>query len=154
MRFSAYVLFLVSISLPLYMVGYTNVVNEFLSPKQITSTGTEFTLGNQTLSISCSSGDPYCQNTPSSSNISIMWLLFAILLGAGVLAALLGGFSAMYIIPALIIIAIVNLVVMPYSFLFDPSIPESVFNFLFIPLIAIFNIITVLAVIDFVRGGA
>jgi hypothetical protein len=41
-------------------------------------------------------------------------------------------------------------VVIPYNWILDPSIPSIVG----VPLVALFNIITVLAVIDFVRGGA
>jgi hypothetical protein len=150
MRFSAYVMFLLAVSLPLYFLGYNSVVGEFITPHPITTgnASLNFAPGNQTIQIGCDTGDPYCQQQQSQP--SVLWIFLALLLGAFILATLLTGFAAMYVIPAIILIGVVNLVVLPYSFIQTSGMPLVIS----IPLLVIFNFITVIASVDLVRGGA
>lgn len=71
---------------------------------------------------------------------------------AAVIWALMNGFAANYLIPLLILIAIIglNLFIFPLSFLMDMDAPTIIK--VFIP--AILNLLFVLAVMDFMRGGA
>jgi hypothetical protein len=150
MRFSAYVLFLLAISIPMYMFGETNMVGYFTSNKTISlnNTNTTYSLGNSTLPMTCPSGDIYCQGTQDQP--SLLWGFIAVLLAAAILTIFLQGFAAVYIIPALFLVTFINVVVLPYSFIFDPAMPDLIK----MPLVALLNIITVLAVVDFIRGGA
>lgn len=151
MRFSAYVLLLLAISISLYFLGYKSIVMDFLTPKTAFSgngTSITYTPGTQAIPISCPTGNTYCSGQPNDANP--MWFFFLILLGAGGFTALLLGFSAMFVIPAFILLAIANLVIMPYSFITQSGMPL----FISVPLMVIFNIITVLAIVDFLRGGA
>ena len=151
MRFSAYILFLLAVTLPLYIFGYGNAISTIEGFRTITipfqnSTVTNtYSMGNSTIQIACQTGDIYCSSP--QNNTTIMWSILALILGfIGV--NLLLGFAAMYVVPALIIIAIISFVVMPYSFLSGMPWPLDVMLF------AIFNTITILSVVDFIRGGA
>jgi hypothetical protein len=73
-------------------------------------------------------------------------LLIAI---AGFAVSLLTGFGAMYIMPLLMLLAFLNYVVFPISFIADPLLPAYVKY----PLFAFFNIIGILAYVSFIRGG-
>jgi hypothetical protein len=153
MRFSAYVLFMLAISLPLYYLGYSNVMNEFTTPKAMNANGTSnISFVNQSIPITCPTGDPYCQQQQQNQTQPSLYLPFLTLLlgGAAVLVILLSGFSAMYVVPALILVAILNFVILPYGFVMDQSIPTIISY----PLAFILNTVTILAVVDFIRGGA
>lgn len=131
MRFVAYVILLFSISLVLYYMGYGPIVSIF---------GTR---GAEPLSISCPQDDVFCTDT----TVVIGAMIF-IILSAGVLVTLVSGFSSFYIVPLLLLIAVLNFVVFPFNFIM--SAPSS----LAVPVMVFMNILTVLAVLNFVRGGA
>ena len=151
MRFSQYALFLLAVSLPLYFFGFHSVAQELLSPTPVivNNTQTNYAMGNQTVSVTCATGDTYCQQTPTSNGASLLWLFLAVIVGAA-FTSLLVGFAAMYLIPALMLVVFINFVVLPYSFITTSGMPTM----LSVALLAIFNVITALAVADFIRGGA
>lgn len=152
MRFSAYILFLLAVCIPLFLFGYDSMATRLLGHNNITVGNTnttiinDYTMGNRTaIQVTCATGDIYCNSTSSSG--AILWAILALILGfIGV--NLLLGFAAMYVIPALIMLAIINLVIIPYDFLL--VLPHPIDYILF----AVFNIITITAVVDFIRGGA
>jgi membrane-bound ClpP family serine protease len=100
---------------------------------------------NQTVS------DPFCRSTQNSNNNSVLGLMLLIIGAAGILAGLLLGFSAIYVMAIVILIGIMNFFVFPYGIFINTAIlpPE-----LGLPLLFFFNVLTVLGISDFVRGGA
>jgi hypothetical protein len=99
-----------------------------------------------------------CQNTGVLNRLTMAILPSGDLLIAGLIAlaitglvaSLLGGFSAMFIIPLLIVSAVAVYLVLPFSFIFSMAMPDEIR----IPLFVFMNIITVIAFIDFVRGSS
>ncbi len=130
MRYSTYMLLLFSISLVLYYFGYGPVVNIFSEH-------------DQPISIGCPEGDPYC-----TDQSTVIGAIFLVLLGAAALVALVTNFSAMYVIPILLLMATLNFFIFPLNFIYSAP------DLLKVPLFTFFNVITVLAVLDFIRGGA
>ena len=84
---------------------------------------------------------------------------------AGVALTALTGFSSMYFVPVILLLFITNFVAMPISQ--DVLAPNCINNidpaacmangampaFIFYPLLLIFNVLTVMACISFIRGG-
>jgi|GEM_PF-5764059 len=151
MRFSQYALFLLAVSLPLYFFGFHSVIQEFITPSTIivNNTATDYAPGVNVIKVPCETGDTYCQKTPTTNGASLLWMFLAVIVGAA-FTSLLIGFAAMYLIPALMLVVFINFVVLPYSFITTSGMPPM----LSVALLVIFNLITALAVADFIRGGA
>lgn len=131
MRFGAYIILLLSISFPLYYFGFSNV---------------GFTeLGLTPLPIGCADGDIYCNDPANRDGSNVLGIMIAVVAGASILVGLISGYSAIYIVPILILIAILNFFVFPLNFLYNY--PE-----LTVPALAVFNVLTVLASTDFIKG--
>ena len=152
MRFSAYILFLLAVCIPLYLLGFHDAVQSLTAPRTmvINQSSSNYSIGSSTVNVACANGDIYCQQTQGNNGPSLLWAFFAVLLGAFILVSFLTGFAAMYVIPAILLVAFINFVIIPYSFLTDVAMPWPLPVLLF----GIFNTITVLAVADFIRGGA
>lgn len=144
MRLGAYVFLLFSISVILHFLGYQDVLSYIFDMHQ-----------NGIMEISCT------QEQQAEGCVGIINLILEVILSpTGVLttiglaglfvAALITGFSAMYLIPLLILLAILNLLVFPFSFIFDGTMPVLIST----PLILFFNFLTILTITNFVRGGA
>jgi len=131
MRFSNYIILLFCVSTVLYIMGFTSIGSSFVSKY-----GSELTLGTVTDILIANSG-------------TILGL--GIGLGAAAVAATwLSGFGAVYIIPAYLISVVVTIFVLPLSFLLDPSLDLMAKTLI----TGFFNIMMVLSVLDFIRGGA
>lgn len=131
MRFVAYTILLFSIAVVLYYMGYGPIVDIFNQR------------GGSPISISCPSDNLFCSDTTV-----IFGAIIFVILSAGAFVALISGFSSMYVVPLLILMAVLNFVIFPFNFIM--SAPSE----LSIPVIVLMNVLTVLAVINFVRGGA
>jgi hypothetical protein len=86
------------------------------------------------------------------SNANIETALALGILGlAGAFVALnyLSGFSANFLVPALIIIVVMNFLFFPISIITDASLPLFLKFFVFV----VYNTFTIIATIDFIRGG-
>lgn len=70
---------------------------------------------------------------------------------AGILSSLLLGFSAIYVMAIIILLAILNFFVFPFGIFINDAIIDP---YLQLPLLFVFNVLTVLGFTDFVRGGA
>jgi hypothetical protein len=81
-------------------------------------------------------------------NYTIIGSILLLFVGAAVLSFLLGGFGAIYIVPIFIIIAIMHFLFFPFDFFYAAPQP---FNFL---ILGAFNLLTVMMVIEFIRGSA
>jgi len=87
--------------------------------------------------------------TQATSNPA-MSVLIGMTLVAGTVGALFGGFGSMYIIPMIILAAILNWFVFPLGFIVGTGVLP---DFLSVPLVVVFNVLMILAVVTFVRGG-
>lgn len=142
MRFSAYIVFMTCITIVLYLMGFRGM-------------GLTDALG-QPLTV-----DNIIPNLVSNffSNIGggIVQLV-ASLIGGTIIAAL-SGFSAIYIVPLAMIMFALNYFVIPTSFIYSGTcavgvqcvslIPEP----LKLPLFLLLNVLLVLSILDFSRGG-
>lgn len=135
MRFSGYVLLLFSISLVFYLMGFKSVLLVTLFDNQ----------GGDAFEPQGFLGK-VAEGTLAPQNAIA-------LLGIGVVAtlavSLVAGYAAIYIIPMAILIMILNFVVYPFSFIIDPATPDII-KF---PLVVFFNILSILALLSFIRGG-
>jgi len=133
MRFEAYVIFMLCIATVFSMIGLTEPL---------------YTL------YDAQDGQFIKLNSPSDSSEDNFFniLIFGIAGAVGIVAvaiALITGYSAMFIIPLVMVFLILNFFVFPFSTIFNtPGMPEIV-GYL---LVVFFNGITVLAVMSFIRG--
>jgi hypothetical protein len=176
MRWSNYVLFMTCLTLMLYLGGFSNIagdnsfngwltnmagrnstnVNLYNTSDNFTGTNplniTDLATGKTQGSPGNSSGLLGMFGVPDSSILSGNLLL--LLGGFAFIAVTLGflGFSANFIIPLLILMGMIfmNLFIFPLNFLFQQDMPSLLK--VFIP--TILNLLFVLAVMDFMRGGA
>jgi hypothetical protein len=99
--------------------------------------------------------NPTCDNDPLCSNEDNSTIVGAIVgligLAGAVLVGLLSGFSAIYILALVIVVAILNFFVFPIGIFITPEVIAPEIGY---PILFVFNIIEVLAITDFVRGGA
>lgn len=135
MRFAAYIVLLFSISVMFWMFGYPSAIMYLYTQSAEEAT------------------DPAALIFLMASNLlnSEAGIVLLGLTGVAVILAafLSGGFIAMFIVPMIIMMAVLNFLVFPLSFLFDASLPMEirVIGVLF------FNMLTVLATLSFVRGS-
>jgi hypothetical protein len=122
-RFSTVILFMACLSVVMYFLDPTSTVAGY-----VTSKGTAELDANTIVSIAIMGG------------ITLAISLFILVIS---------GFAAVYIIAAEILIAVLAYFIFPFGFLINPNLSP----FLSYPLMFIFNVILVLAVVDFVRGG-
>lgn len=138
-RFSTYALFMTALTIILYFMG---------SPSIITALQASNSWGSA-INPTCDN-DPLCAS--KSNNNSIVGAMLAGVALAGVaLAGFLLGFSAIYVLALVIVIAILNFFVFPIGIFITPEVIDPYIGF---PLLFLFNVIEVLAITDFVRGGA
>lgn len=139
MRFFGYVILLFSISAFLYLMGYGPIYKYFGQDPGDTShsdRGTPY-------KVACPASNIFCTDTTI-----LIGVMIAAVLGAGALVALGGGFAAFYIVPLILLIALLNFVIFPFDFVFMLPAPLSVI------LVVLLNILTVFALLSFTRGGA
>jgi hypothetical protein len=133
MKFTAYILMMLSLSIVFYFAGYHSPLEQLLFGQYQSSD----TQAYQPL-----------------SPIVIVAAIFIAFAGAAIAVSFLTGFSAMYIIPALLLSTFLVFMVFPTSLLINTAIfPSPDYDLVRIPLLAIFNIFTLLSILNFVRGG-
>lgn len=144
MRLSTYLALLFSISLVFYLMGFPTVASMVEAkggdPLSIMGVGDSDDVIND---ISTNSG---------SSQNTILGVIFGgtVFIAVGILSLILG-FSAIYIIPLLILIGMLNYFVFPIGIIFaSAEMPEV----LSVSILFFYNFITVMAIITFVRGNS
>jgi len=144
MRLSTYLALLFSISLVFYLMGFPTVASMVEAkggdPLTIMGVGDSDDVIND---ISTNSG---------SSQNTILGVIFGgtVFIAVGILSLILG-FSAIYIIPLLILIGMLNYFVFPIGIIFaSAEMPEI----LSVSILFFYNFITVMAIITFVRGNS
>jgi hypothetical protein len=148
MRFAAWVFFTVSISLVLYMMGYTPVAGPFATGGGgvFLASANNTVAPTQCIDIPGSAGCPEAKGDAGGIS-SITYLLMAGLVATAVIFVLFfANFSAIYIIPLIIMGVLVNFFIIPWSFIMGAPIEIQTAG------MVIFNIMTLLAMINFVRG--
>jgi hypothetical protein len=149
MRLASYLVLLFSLSLVFYFLGYQSPLMQLLnnqgcSQAQIDAAEAAGTSLNCSLTVS-SFLQVLASNMTSDNALGA--LLGIAVVGA---AVLLTGFGAIYIVPLLMLLAFFNYVVFPISFILDPALPPIIKY----PLAVFFNLLTILAIVSFVRGNA
>ena len=134
MRLSNYIMLMFAITAMFYFLGYPTLLLNFLLPNQ----GGFMDLGTLLRSLFDSITTP--------SGLAALGISVA----AAAVLTFLSGFGAIYIIPIFILIAIANFFVFPVSFILSSSIAIEAK----VVLQVFFNIIQLLAAIDFIRGGS
>lgn len=134
MRLSNYIMLMFAITVMFYFLGYPTLLVNFLLPNQ----GGFLDLSTLLRSLFDSITTP--------SGLAALGISVA----AAAVLTFLSGFGAIYIIPLFILIAIANFFLFPISFLLSQSLPAPAE----LVLQVFFNVIQILAVIDFIRGGS
>lgn len=172
MRLSQYVMLVICLSIVFYMLGYSSIAISFLSTTNNgTSTvdimpkdnGTTCGIDASDFSIIDSHGNAHVPgstffscltaNANDTSNRNMLGLIIILLSCAvGVFLVLMSGFASMYLIPIILFVGLLllNLFIFPINLIFDTNTPIVIKAIVF----ALFNAITVLAMLDFWRGGA
>ena len=144
MRLSAYVMLLFSISLVFYMMG-----NQPIMLKMFDSQGNS-TLGTTPVSPEeVRDGDPPLDGD-GTSILGLILLALGGLTVLGIITGQIGGFAAIYIIPFILLFMLMNFFVFPLDFIMAEDVPE----FIKYPIAVFFNLLLILAVLSFIRGGA
>lgn len=142
MRLSMYLSLLFSISLVFYIAGYTPVGWQVLT---MTSGGI-FNIapdGNIDDTIQPT------EELVAENSGSVLLILFGTIMASVLVLSFVLGFSAIYIIPAILLFGILNFFVFPLGAILDLAMPDM----LRVSIIFFYNFITVMAVITFIRGG-
>jgi hypothetical protein len=131
------------ISLILYFMGFTPIINILQSTTPIDSKLYKTTTTDGVTTIKA-------EDTLLDKNYTIGAIVF-IAVGAGVASAFLTGFAITYIFPMIIFMVVLNLFILPINFLVDPNIIPALIAY---PILFIYNIITVLTLVTFIRSGS
>jgi len=143
MRFTNYVFLMMGLTLMLYFMGFTPIVNILAATDPIDSQLYQTTTNpDGTTQIDA-------EATLLNKNV-VIGAIVVIAIGAGVAAAFLTGYAITYIIPIIIFMVVLNLFILPINFLIDPSITPEIIAY---PVLLIYNTITVLSFVNFVRSG-
>ena len=158
MRLSSFILFNVALTIVFFCVGYQNLLSASIFQTFAGTMGMTVpangTLANVTMQQpkSLEINDlvqDFAKSLVSSINIETALGIIGIGLGAFFVANYLSGFSANFIVPAIIIMLIMNFLFFPISLITDASLPIFLKFFVFI----LYNTFTIIATIDFIRGG-
>jgi len=158
MRLSTFILFNVAFVVVFWAMGYQsllqsttpsmgNYTNVMIGINDTSSNGTAKVMdtGGFLSAMASTLVDPNNQTT------ALGLISIATLLVGGVILSYLTGQSANFIMPILIVIALLslNFIFLPYGFIYDVGLPE----FLRYGIFLIINTFQLIAIIDFIRGG-
>jgi hypothetical protein len=156
MRFADYALLLFAMMVVFYFVGIQQPLIGVSQAADYSNTTAKTT---QYLKLNCVADA--AAYSPSSTGIAggaltcndTFFGVLALLLvvgGFGILVLALAGFSAMYVIPAVMIFVFLNLFVFPLSSILNPALVAPELGYAFV---ALMNMLTVLALFNFIRGA-
>lgn len=136
MRLGAYVFLLFSLSVMCYLFGYPSILLFMYNNNGEANQDLPSLISNMAAAFL----------NPSNG----LALLAVAGLAVSVLAAFLGGgYIAIYLVPMIILVFILNFVIFPLSFIFDSALPTTIK----VILVSFFNLLTILAGTSFVRGS-
>jgi hypothetical protein len=159
-RFSTVMIFFVCITVALYMFGYKPLITNlafgsgmfglvgYTPADANVSTVTTYNVSTMKNNIGGSIADS--QNAASA--LGLIGLIVLAVVGASLAVGLLTGFSANFLIPAIIFTLAMGVfyAFVPINFIFDATMPDIIRTPLAIILISVY----IISVIDFIRGGA
>jgi hypothetical protein len=135
MRFESYVILLFSITLVFHLLGMGKPIVDLYPDGQFISL--DSIIPNLLSKIS------------SSAGMTDLLGQIAVVLGAVAVNVLLGGFAAVYIVPMIIFSFFVHYFIFPLDFIFTMVVDDSAKVFIVI----FFNILQIMALVQFTRGG-
>ena len=142
MRLSMYLSILFSITMVFYVMGFSAVGTDFLLKNQVPL---NIVGGGNSTDVT---NDVYYN--AGTSEGSILGIIIGGFIVTGVIfAVLILGASSTYIIPLLILMAILNFFVFPINMILDPMMPEMLKYII----IGLYNLMTIMAVVTFIRGS-
>lgn len=155
MRFADYALLLFAMALVFYFVGITKPLLSLSGSVDYNDTNTtQYLKVNCPADASAYSPHPSTPFTggPLTCNDSFFGILALLLVvgGFGIIVLTLAGFAAMYVIPAVMIFVFLNLFVFPLSSILNPTLVAPELGYAFV---ALMNMLTVLALFNFIRGA-
>ena len=147
MRMWTYVILMFAMTAVMYMSGETSVMAQMYAQQ-----------GNGTLSATDktpSGWDAVSVLSPETWKGSLgvfntIMIFFTILVSAGLLMTSLG-FGSFFIFPAFALFAVFNFIIFPFSGILSPS--STMPDIVRIPIIVLFNILLVMSILSFIRGG-
>jgi len=163
MRLSTFILFNLAMTICFFCVGHHNMITSILFQSYAGTMGMNIPTDGNMTNISMSQPKVVEISNNNSANYGLVQQVanailidtntslafFGIAVAAFIVLSYLSGFSANFLVPALIIILVMNFFFFPISTIFDPSLPIYLKFFIF----AVYNTFTIIAAIDFIRGG-
>lgn len=140
MRFAAYALLMICIGIVFYMLGLTEPMVSLYDSQ------------GGYLQLNCPEDAGVLDNQPSQCGDTFFSIMVTTLsMGAlGIVISALTGYSAIYIIPIILIYVFLNIFVFPFSVLLNPEVvPTEVA----VILTVIINAISALGILSFIRGS-
>jgi len=163
MRLSTFILFNLAMTLVFFCVGYYNLLTSVAFGMYSGSMGMNIdtSTGNLT-NASMSHGQAIEISNSTAGHLGLVQTIaqsilidtntaiaFGLAIALLVAISYLSGFSANFLVPALIIIVVMNFLFFPISILMDASLPLFFKFFIF----AVYNTFTIISAVDFIRGG-
>ena len=156
MRFADYALLIFAMMLVFYFVG---IKDPLLNVSKAADYSNSTVKSTQYLTLNCpadaaaySPSAAPISGGPLSCNDTFFGILALLLVagGFGIIVLTLAGFAAMYVIPAVMIFVFLNLFIFPFATLLNPALvaPELGIGF-----VVLMNMLTVLALFNFIRGA-
>ena len=159
MRLSSFILFNVALTIVFFCIGYQNLLSATIFQTFAGTMGMTIPANGSMSNVTMQQPktlEPedlvkdFAESILSSVNIeTALGLGILGIAGAFFISNYLGGFSANFLVPAIIIILVLNFLFFPISLITDASLPIFLKFFIFI----IYNTLTLIATIDFIRGG-
>jgi len=142
MRLFSFIMLLLSISMFLYLFGYRPIY-KFWGLTTDGTAGGDYANRATPYVVSCSASNLFC----TDPTIIIGAMIGGLLLGAGILVVLGGGFAAFYLVPLILLAVLLNFVFFPFDFVNMLPPPLNIIS------MVIFNVLEVFAIASFTRGG-
>lgn len=142
-----YVILMFSITLIGWWMGATTVAGEFnkaMIAPQCNNMQNQFSTD-----INSTTAQNALNNCATDNNSFFGRLLWSVLILGGALIYFVTGFSTIYILPLALLIAVFNYFILPNGIIYNPAIPDMIS----LPLITLYNMLLILTIMTFVRGG-
>lgn len=155
MRVFTFVVITLCMTLMGYWLGSPPIINWMGSNSNIGMNGTALsatsTTGNTTTSLNIVTPTTW-ENKPLAVFDTIFFWMLVLGAGLGIVVYFVQGlsFAAFYIFPAIILYAVFNYVIFPFSSLLNVSTPPEIA----IPVILIYNVMLTMAIYSAIRGSS
>jgi len=145
MRFTAFVILMFSLSLVFWMLGYQSAFSAIIDDQ---STGCA-DIGGLPQPCPQDLGSMIINFISKLLSDDELGLMVLGTIAVGTVASLFLGFGSMYIIPPMLLYVAAQWFILPLSFLVSPDLPAEIR----IPLFILFNLLQLIMIVTFTRGG-